>query len=863
MSASVPQKAKEPRAGWIVRTAISLGIALAATFLVLVAFLLEDTTKVRLISPLENRLVDLRFLLRGPRPTQGDIAIVAIDAPSTEEIGRWPWSRTKLAELVDRLREADASAVVFDVLLTEPQGAAEAARLQAIADALPPRAEGAPPDPARQAIDKAMADVLADKVLATSLVAALDADKALPVWAFDFVFAEDARRSGHVGRTLTGSDEQAILDLASFASREENMDALRTYPPKVAIGVRPMVNDLAMNSAGLGFVNPILDSDGSLRREQMLVVFSPALREAFTQKKDLGAAIRDKDSGVQAYMGLPMAGLVTHRRLRVDQILLDLPNEEIRLPSKDGKGTISYRFDPDDGTMPIDYYGGVATFPTWSFADVLRKQPKDSKGNLVDMKKAFAGKMVFVGATDQGLGDFFSTPFTSRLPGVEKHANVAENLIEGRSIHEPPDSGKVIILCALAAALIVAVCAGNFSALLGALVIFLTWVAFLVITYQQFVSNGLIVNWAVPALATFLSFTGVIVYRQLAEARAKKIADERGKFIQATFGRYLSKEVVSRLVDSEGGLTLGGEKKRITILMSDLRGFTSLCERSSPEEVISMLNKYLGTMADTVIKHGGMVDEFIGDAVLALFGAPEKHEDDAQRAIACAIEMQLGMPGVNEYCRAHNLPEVEMGIALNTGDVIVGNIGSEKRSKYGVVGSAINLTARIESYTVGGQILVSGETLKEAGDIVVVGDMVEVKAKGVAEPIPAYDLRAIAGRFNVTMPEMKEVFITPPQPVLVKFATLDGKHVGEETFTATFTLLSKIGADMLTNQSLSVRTNIKLQVIGYDGQPIEGDLYAKVVDRESTPGTTALRFTSTPPTIKKFFKPMLEAATQH
>ena len=178
------------------------------------------------------------------------------------------------------------------------------------------------------------------------------------------------------------------------------------------------------------------------------------------------------------------------------------------------------------------------------------------------------------------------------------------------------------------------------------------------------------------------------------------LADElkvRNRFIEETFGRYLSGEVVAQLLSSPDGLELGGEKRKLTMLMADLRGFSAIAERLSPEQVVRVVNNFLGTMAEVVLSHGGTIDEFIGDSILGFFGAPVSREDDAQRAVSCALAMQKGMERVNRRNRDEGLPAVEMGIAVHTGDVVVGNIGSVKRAKYGAVGSHVNLTARSES----------------------------------------------------------------------------------------------------------------------------------------------------------------------
>ncbi len=191
----------------------------------------------------------------------------------------------------------------------------------------------------------------------------------------------------------------------------------------------------------------------------------------------------------------------------------------------------------------------------------------------------------------------------------------------------------------------------------------------------------------------------------------------RAEFLKDMFGRYLSEEVTSTLLENPDMVKLGGEKRRVTIMMSDLRGFTALAERLEPEQVVQILNAYFEVMVDVLLKYNATINEIIGDALLVLFGAPQEMPDRAERAIACAIEMQNAMARVNEHNRSQGLPEIEMGIGLNDEEVIVGNIGSSKRSKYGVVGSGVNMTSRIESYSVGGQILISDSVRKEAGDI--------------------------------------------------------------------------------------------------------------------------------------------------
>jgi len=230
------------------------------------------------------------------------------------------------------------------------------------------------------------------------------------------------------------------------------------------------------------------------------------------------------------------------------------------------------------------------------------------------------------------------------------------------------------------------------------------------------------------------------------EEQYRRQLERNQRFIRATFGRYVSDEVVASLLEEPEGLKLGGDLREVTMLMSDIRRFSTICEQLAPNEVVKMLNAYLGVMSDIIIGHQGTIDEFIGDAIFAIFGAPIGRDDDADRAVRCALDMQQAMRDINRANRRAGLPEISMGIGVNTGAVIAGNIGSERRSKYGVVGHHVNLTARIESRTAGGDVLVSASTLEKLSRPVATGYREEVVVKGINEAVSIHQL--VAGGEN-------------------------------------------------------------------------------------------------------------------
>ncbi len=212
------------------------------------------------------------------------------------------------------------------------------------------------------------------------------------------------------------------------------------------------------------------------------------------------------------------------------------------------------------------------------------------------------------------------------------------------------------------------------------------------------------------------------------------------RFIRHTFGRYVSDEIVASLLEEPEGLKLGGDQREVSILMADIRQFTTLCEGLEASEVVRLLNIYLGEMSDIILEHQGTIDEFIGDAILAIFGAPVAREDHARRAVNCALAMQNAIGEVNRINTEAGLPTIRVGISVNSGSVIAGNIGSDKRTKYGVVGHEVNLTSRIADQARGGEILISQSTLDAIGKDLEIGRRDRILAKGINQPIDIFQV---------------------------------------------------------------------------------------------------------------------------
>jgi adenylate cyclase len=339
--------------------------------------------------------------------------------------------------------------------------------------------------------------------------------------------------------------------------------------------------------------------------------------------------------------------------------------------------------------------------------------------------------------------------------------------------------------------------------------------------------------------------------RQQAELSQKtKELNLRNQFIKKTFGRYLSDDVVENLLESPDGLSLGGQSRVVTVMFTDLRGFSAICEDVSPATVVEMLNDYLKEMTHIIFKYSGTINEIMGDGILLLFGAPIARVDDADRAIACALEMQAAMEEVNTNNRAKGLPELEMGVGINTGSVIVGNVGSDMRVKYAVVGSNVNLAARVESFTVGGQILVTQSTLDAlTGKARVAGEFA-VPFKGFKEPVTIHDIAGISGNYNFSLNSAKVDFRVLEKELDVEIEVMDGTLSGGRAVNGKITSLASNAALLMASIPLTFLSNLKL-TFGH-GVNKASSLHAKVLKCHDD-GSHEIRFTSALKEVRDVF----------
>jgi class 3 adenylate cyclase len=475
------------------------------------------------------------------------------------------------------------------------------------------------------------------------------------------------------------------------------------------------------------------------------------------------------------------------------------------------------------------------------------KSWKSNGAELTGLK----GKHVWVGSTALAAADLRNGSL-GEMPGVEHHATMLANLLHDDFFRPAPGWANVAV--PVGAALVAAVIGVALASELGLLLSGALALLLLTISFLSF-SSGLHLPITTPPVAVGASYLAALLLGARATRKAHAKAEEERAFVRETFGRYLTEQVVETLLDKPDGLKLGGQRDFVTIMMTDLRGFTSMCGSMEPEGVVKLLNNYLEKMTRIINKYGGTIDEFIGDAILVVFGAPLPLEDEEARAVACAIEMLNAMPGVNEWNEAEGLPRVEMGIGIHSGEVVLGNIGSELRAKYGIVGSTINLTARVEGYTVGGQLLISEKTRELCGDLVTVGISQTVAPKGVKGTLTIHEALAVGAPFDVRLASANEELVPPREPMELRYGTVTGKDVGELSHVAHVEALSAQGLELRVAEELAALTNLQLRVVDGDGL-LPGDLYGKVLKENVRPGVVYLRLTSVPPELKG----VLEAA---
>ena len=662
-----------------------LGLVLAASFIAHAMHWIE----LPLINRLENIGYDALVLLRakGSAPSE-KVVILDIDEKSlaAPELGRWPWSRDKMSELVEGVFDHYQAAVLaFDVVFPEPDKSSGL-------DSMNQLAEGA----------------LKDNV---AFVEALK--KLTPVLDFDGRFEETIAARPIVLGYYFSEDSGAgkIGGLPASVLLAEDMKDFQTAFPAWR-GYGGNLDRFAAAALVGGHFNPVVDIDGLVRRVPTLIAYEDEYYEALAlAAARMYWAITDNPKG---------------GALRLQPI-------EPLGPTKESGGLLEF-LRVGTRVLPIDPASNILvpfrefgqSFAYVSMIDVLqRKVPIEQ----------LRGKVLLVGTTAPGLVDLRATPLSGIYPGVEIHANVLASLIEPERqplMHRP---SWVVLL-------------EDFAISLGALIlaVALPWLApgyatliFFAVSTTAAVGQywlwhqGLVFHGAALFAGAIMIYLWNMAYGFFVEAKSKKRFTE-------LFGQYVPPELVEKMAENPERYDMKGQRKELTVMFSDVRGFTSISEKLSPSDLAEYINEYLSSMSLIIRQEGGTLDKYIGDAIMAFWGAPVDEPRHALCAIRAALRMRGEIKVLSERFRERNWPQPEIGVGLSTGDMTVGDMGSSVRKAYTVMGDAVNVGSRLEGLTrqLGAFCLVPKAT-KDACPEIVFREVDVVRVKGKAEPVRIYE----------------------------------------------------------------------------------------------------------------------------
>ena len=645
-------------------------IASLVTVLVLAfSVFFENPVVVRL----ELLAQDLFYTIRGPRVPGNEVAIAAIDEKSIDLVGRWPWPREKIAQLLDRLREAGVGVAGFDVVFSSPER-----------------------------------DSDGDQILAKSLKQFRN--KAILGYFFHFsreglehlnkeelaAFVKTVARSRY-----TGIKKAAGVKIAPLGLRQ-------------AYAVEATIDPLARATREAGYFNFHPEKDGSIRRVPMLV-----------QYQDQVDLEDDTD-----YLFPPLT-LTMLKKYMDGAIVVDIEEFGVTRVVLAGEESKDIPVN-EQGEMWINYYGPERTFPYYSVVDIL-------EGRVG--KEQLAGKLVLIGATAIAIEDLRPTPFDEVYPGTEIHATVLDNILHDRYLRGPAVPNFLIDIVSVGfLGLLLFFTIPHIGAISGGLVVTSLLGATFAVHYYLF-SSLLLLTHVVPAmLEVFLCSPVLYISRFLMEEKEKK-------YIRSAFGKYMSPLVIEQLVRDPSKLKLGGVRRELTAFFSDLAGFSSISEKMAPDELVHLLNEYLTEMTNIVLKHDGILDKYEGDAIMAFWGAPLDDASHAEKCCRAALEMQKRLGELRARWAREGRPLLKARMGINTGHMVVGNMGAETRMDYTIMGDEVNLASRLEGVNkvYDTAIIISRNTLEKCGDIFEVRELDSIRVVGKEQAVVIYELLGLRG----------------------------------------------------------------------------------------------------------------------
>ena len=572
----------------------------------------------------------------------------------------------------------------------------------------------------------------------------------------DNELAGSAKKLGSVVFVGDATEEASSAEQHAVTPVAQDFSPVRQSPAQLWIEPRPRYNPpmpaLRDVSRGAGHNLLALDADGVARR------CIPFVRVGDTTIPALAV-----EGAIEA-LGLHMSDVrFEGDGFRLGDRLIPLAASEA--PTLDGGTRVVRR-------LPIAYRGvwpdQRRTYRTYSFVRLFQSEEQLLAGEKADVDPAaFNGNVVIVGATAAGLYDQKAVPFAQKMSGPEIHANVVDSILSGRFMSPAPRSTSILLTVAAALGVaFISVLAGTWPGVISALVL----AAGLVVGLTSVFGNGAWVPVVEPVLALALAAFGGVTYQYVFEGREKRR-------VKRLFSRYVSKDVYQQLLSNPDDAKLGGVRRHMSVFFSDIRGFTAVSERGAPEAIVTQLNQYFSTMVPIVFANQGTVDKFVGDMIMALYGAPLDDPDHADHAVQTALTMAEELARLNSEWAAEGMPTLDIGIGINTGDMVAGNLGSESIMSYTVIGDNVNLGARLESLTRNFQtrIIISEATRAALKGQYELHPLGEVTVKGKSVPVKV---------FEVALPDPVSRVLnsySPLAPVTDKEKTAEGPGKGQES----------------------------------------------------------------------------------
>jgi len=658
-------------------------IRLILSLAVLLALLVDtsDLYNYPFITKLDNWTYDARLNFTRPNDIDKDVVIIDIDETSLAKVGRFPWKRDKLATLINNLFDHyQVKTLGFDIVFAEKD---ESSGLDAF-------------------IQLAEDELSNNRQFLTTL------ERIRPSLQYDELFARSLQQRdivlGYYFKSSLQQGEESKIGMLPPPITRMDAQWSKRLPINKAIGYGANLAMLQQSAATAGyFDNPFVDDDGVFRRVPLIQNYDSYLYASLAL------------ATTRAAVGNPGLELLVES---------DGQNSGQDYYALESINLGQYKIPVDhNGAVYVPYRGLAGSFPYVSAYKILDKSA--DKAILKD-------KIVLVGTSAPGLLDLRSTPVQNVYPGVEVHANIISGILNNTIKHKPAwiigYEFVLLLLVAIAVTLVLTFLSPTLAALSS-----LAITAIVILGTMLGWSNNLILPMASPLLLIALLFTLHMTYGFFIESRSKRQ-------LAQTFGQYIPPELVDEMVDTSAEFSMEGESRHMTVLFSDVRGFTSISEGLEPKQLTQLMNALLTPMTKVIHKNRGTIDKYMGDAIMAFWGAPLNDAEHARHALYAAFDMMDELKAMQADFAAKGWPPVNVGIGLNTGEMNVGNMGSEFRVAYTVLGDAVNLGSRLEGLTkaYGVNIIVS-ETTKAEVDEFVFRELDLVRVKGKNEPVAIYE----------------------------------------------------------------------------------------------------------------------------